>query len=177
MGLYASFGGSNMVNEAIRFFGIDSVDVIILCEIKCSDSVDLDLCLSLLWIKYIRDLGTIVPNGYNVSLGGEELGIPIGYLPTDTDYVKAYSSCNKDILDLFISKDNNKHPLCVNGKYTNIKHKFRVGQYRLNGDLVNTFASIRDAAHETGIAYSQIYNCLKGNTTKAAGYKWKKIDE
>lgn len=343
--MYEDYGGNSLLDSAILEYGYDSIDVDILREVRCSDGVDLDLCLSLLEIKYIREEGTLEPNGYNVSLGGEVLGIPVEYLTTDSSYIKSYYSRNKVLLsydldgrfiseycsisrfsyemgvsedsvrsyigkmkpfcgkmylrvkrydyipevievpkfevkervrykdvieervvervihkyvpalkydmngnfcgeyssksaacksftnsnncgwgeyhkgyilfkkvsddypdkiepyyilnkkilldyyvpaselsdkerlDEFISEDNSKHKLCIDGKYTNIKHQFKVYQYDLKGNLINTYESIRDASHETGIPYPQIYNCLRGATSKAAGFKWKKSDD
>lgn len=351
MKLYLRFDGANKaLSSAIEEFGWDNIDITVLSRIDCKDKVDLDLCLSILEIKYIRELGTLTPNGYNISLGGECLGIPVEYLTTDKeaikrfndgskavllydengDFVKEYPSiarcaydngwdedsvrgaigkskpyrdkffirfkrydyipnkielpkgyevrekvrikyknvikevkiekerevftytpalrydmngkfcgeyaskrealrsfsksnhvewgqyhngyiiykkkddsypmqiesyvefANKQIGEYYVPANElpdievhedwakvsslpnaNKTQLCVDGKYTNIKHQFKVYQYKLNGELVAEFDSIRDAAHETGIAYSQIYNCLNGRTKKAAGYLWK----
>lgn len=349
MQVYEKFPDSSNkeLSSAIREYGWDNMDIRILVELKVSDVVSLELCLSILEIRYIREMNTIMPNGYNISLGGEVLGIPIECLTTDKDFVKSYSTnakvllvydlrgdfveefpsiarfayekgveedsvrlfvgkmkpykeqwylrekrydyipnhievpyyevkervkykdvietrviekervvftyapalkydmngdfcgeysnkseaCrtflnnsnvgwaeyrngyilfkkvddnypkkiepyyilqkkvlkdyyvpadeleNKVILDTFSDIDNHKHALCVDGKYTNIKHQFRVGQYTLNGELVKSFDSIRDASHETGIRYSQIYACVKGTVRKANGFLWKKLDE
>lgn len=99
MGLYLRFNKSNKrLSDAFNEFGVDSVDISVLREVKCNDDVDLDLCLSILEIKYIRELGTVYPNGYNVSLGGEVLGVPVEHITTDSDYVKAYSSSEKCVL-------------------------------------------------------------------------------
>lgn len=348
LGLYERFGGSSSVDAAIKEFGWDVIDIQVLSDVECSDKVDLELCLGILEVKYIRDLCTLVPNGYNVSLGGECLGIPVDCITTDTDVVKRYCDGSKVILcydlngsfvkeydsiakcaydqgvdeevirkyvgrmrpfadkwylrfkrydyvptrievpiyevrervkyknvvkERIIEKDvtihtyipalrydmngkfcgeyksksdacktflknsscgwgvykngyilfkktNDEYPMeiepyvvlskkqlreyyvkadelpdlevfedsdgkyksakgmpkCVDGKYTNIKHKFKVYQCDLMGNVLNTYDSIRDASHETGIPYSQIYNCLKGTTTKAKGYKWKSDD-
>lgn len=349
IGIYEKFPNSSNkeLSSAIKEFGLGSVDIDILVEVKATDDVSLELCLSILEIRFIRELNTIFPNGYNVSFGGEVLGIPIEHLTTDKDFVKSYSTnakvllvydlrgdfveefpsisrfayekgveedsvrlfvgkmkpykeqwylrekrydyipnhievpyyevkervkykdvietrviekervvftyspalkydmngdfcgeyaskseaCrtflnnsnvgwaeyrngyilfkkvddnypkkiepyyilqkkvlkdyyvpadeleNKEILDTFSDIDNHKHALCVDGKYTNIKHQFRIGQYTLNGELVKTYDSIRDASHETGIRYSQIYSCVKGTVRKASGFLWKKLDE
>lgn len=353
IGLYLRFENTNkLLSEAISEFGWDNIEISVLSRVNCKDDVDLDLCLSLLEIKYIREVGSLSPNGYNVSLGGEILGIPIDCLTTDKDVIKSLTgsskcvlcydlegnfvkeypsiaSCaydngwdeelvrknigkskpyrdvyflrfkrydyvpnkillpkgyevkekvrikyknvveevriekerevftftpalmydmngkfvgefkskrealrsfsrsnnvdwgqyhngyiifkkrgdnypkeiesyvefaNKQLGDYYVPANElpdlkaphkdwsdvralpsqNKANLCVDGKYTNIKHQFKVYQYRLNGELVGEYDSIRDAAHETGISYAQIYNCLKGQTRKAAGYLWKK---
>lgn len=350
IGLYLRFDGSNKeLSRAIEEFGLGNVDISVLSRVDCKNKVDLELCLSILEVKYIRELGTLNPNGYNVSLGGECLGIPVECITTDKDVVNRLSNGSKGVLlyDLegnfvkeyvsiascaydngwdeevvryaigkhkpfynkfflrfkrydyapnkielpkgyevrervkyknvvkevivekerevftftpalkydmngkfcgeyaskrealrsfskshttnwgqyhngyiiFKKKDDNypkeiesyhvlskkqigdyyvpanelpdievheewskvslfhavnKAQLCVDGKYTNIKHQFKVYQCKLNGEVVATFDSIRDAAHETGISYAQIYNCLRGQTKKAAGYIWKK---
>ena len=349
MGLYLRFESTNKyLSEAIREFGWDSIEISVLSRVSCKDGVDLQLCLSILEIKYIRELCTLYPSGYNVSLGGECLGIPVEHLTTDKevvkrfsdgskcvlcydlngDFVKEYPSianiaydfgnseeairhsigkmkpfadkwflrfkrydyvperievpvwevrkrvkyknviqerivekekvvtsyihalkydmngdfcgefkskndarrtytksnnvkwgeyCNGYILfkkvsddypkkiedytvlskkqtkdyyvpaneleDIVIFKGDKKEsgfrgstfvPKCVDGKYTNIKHKFKVYQCDLSGNVLYVHDSIRDAADKSGISYSQIYNCLKGRTMKAAGFKWKK---
>lgn len=65
----------SLVCGAIAEFGLDSVDVEVLAEVSTADRGDLLLALSVLEIKYIRDVGTLAPNGYNVSVGGEILGL------------------------------------------------------------------------------------------------------
>lgn len=349
MGIYLRFdGGSKCLRGAIDEFGWDNIDIEVLSEVSCSDRVDLELSLSILEIRYIREYDSIKPNGYNVSLGGECLGIPVESITTDKDYISSFSVsekvvlcydlsgnfekeypsiarfsyehgvdedavrnyigknkpfkdkyflrvkrynyipqtiivpkvdvrekviykkiikeniierdrevytytpalkydmngkfcgeykskrealltfskkhsvgwgeyyngyiifkkrddnyptqiepyhilCNKqvgeyyvpacELADIEVHEDWSKvsdfpsapnSKLCVNGKYTNIKHKFKVYQYSMSGELINTFDSIRDAARETGISYPMIYNCLRGATKKAAGFIWKK---
>lgn len=349
LSLYLRFNHVNdALYSAIKEFGWDSIDVIILRRLDCADSIDLDICLSILEVKYIRDLCTLYPLGYNISIGGECLGIPIECITTDSSVIERHNKGSKSVLlydtdGLFVreydsisrcaydngwdedsvrsaigknkpfygkyflrlkrydyvpnkielpkgyevrervryknvvkevvvkkerevftytpalrydmngkfcgeykskssalrlytknhcvdwgryhngyilfkkrddnypleiepyhilskkvlgdyyvpasdlpdievnddwssvctSSNLNKVFLCVNGKYTNIKHKFKVYQCNLNGELVAEFDSIRDASHETGIGYSLIYNCLRGATKKAAGYLWK----
>lgn len=58
------------VDAAISKFGIDNVDVEIVCKVDGIKKSDLELVLSVLEIKYIRDIDTIYPKGYNVSSGG-----------------------------------------------------------------------------------------------------------
>lgn len=99
IGVYVRFGGSSRVNSAIEKFGIGSIDVKVLCRLDGLSSVDMELCLGILEIKYIRELGTIHPNGYNVSLGGELLGIPIEHLTTDSATIKSLLSGNKILLE------------------------------------------------------------------------------
>ena len=99
VGVYARFGGSSRVEEAIKEFGLDSIDLKVLCRVDGLSRVDMELCLSILEIKYIRELGTVFPNGLNVSLGGELLGIPIEHITTDKDTINSLLSGNKILLE------------------------------------------------------------------------------
>lgn len=121
--LYLRCNGANKyLSAAIAEFGFESIDISILSQIECRDKIDLDLCLSILEIKYIRELGSIYPNGYNVSLGGEVLGIPIEYLTTDKDTVKNFYDSSKGVL-----------------------------VYDLNGDFVMEYPSIARMAYDQGV--------------------------
>lgn len=119
--LYERFGGSNMVNSAIKEFGIDNIELRVLCKLVGLCRVDMELCLSILEIKYIRELGTIYPNGLNVSFGGELLGIPIEHLTTDENAIKSLLSGNKILLE-----------------------------YDTGGNFVKEYASIARFAYEKG---------------------------
>lgn len=122
MGLYLKFSKNNKyLSDAFNEFGLDCVDVSVLREVKCNDDIDLELCLSILEIKYIRELGTVYPNGYNVSLGGEVLGIPVEHLTTDANYTKSYYGIEKCVL-----------------------------VYDLEGKLVDEYPSIAKLAYDKG---------------------------
>lgn len=97
--LYSKFGGSSRVNAAISSFGLENVSLRVLCKVVGMSKVDTEICLSILEIKYIRDFGCIYPNGYNVSLGGELLGIPIKHMTTDSSTIKSLMSGNKILLE------------------------------------------------------------------------------
>lgn len=91
-------GTGGKVCDAISELGWDLVKFDVLVDVKGLDKVDTELCLSILEIKYIRELNTLFPNGYNVSLGGEALRIPPEYLTTDADAIKAFNSGSKALL-------------------------------------------------------------------------------
>lgn len=109
------------VVEALREFGFDAVGIRVLSEVSCSDKVDRELCLSLLEIKYIREIGSLYPNGYNVSLGGEVLGVPVEYLTTDEAVIKSLTGSSKVILE-----------------------------YGLDGKFIKEYSSISRYAYERG---------------------------
>lgn len=132
MGLYERFEStSNALGEAIKEFGLDSVDVKVLCELSCRDKVCLDLALSILEIKFIRDLDTLVPNGLNVSIGGECLGIPPEYVTTNSEVIEAYNNGAKVVL-------------C----------------YDLNGEFVMDYPSVAQCAYDNGVDEKDIRNSI-----------------
>lgn len=96
--LYVDYGGNVELSKAIEEFGIDSIELEVLQEVKCRNEVDLELCLGILEIKYIRELNTVSPNGYNISLGGEILGIPIEHITTDSEVIENYNKGNRALL-------------------------------------------------------------------------------
>ena len=61
-------------------------------------------------------------------------------------------------------------------KKNKVNLDYAVSQFRLNGEFVATYESIRDASTATGIPYPQIYNCVKGTTKRCQGYLWKRAD-
>lgn len=78
--------------------GLSNVHFVILSKIVGFDRCDTELCLSILEIKYIRELRTYYPDGYNVSLGGEVLGIPIEYLAVNKSQIDSFYASRKVIL-------------------------------------------------------------------------------
>ena len=144
LSLYESFSdiGNRMLSGAISEFGLGSIDVSVLSEVSCCSKVDLELCLSILEIKYIRELGTTdADNGYNVSFGGEVLGIPIEYLTTDEDAIKSYTTGSKSVL-----------------------------LYDENGDFVKEYPSIAMCAYDLGVDETLVKRCL--DTKKFFIGKW-----
>jgi hypothetical protein len=133
MSLYETFSkGNKELSSALVEFGFDCVDVSILSEVNNRNAVDLDLCLSILEVKYIREYGTTdADKGYNISFGGECLGIPIEYLTTDKDAIKRFY-------------DGSKVILC----------------YDLRGDFVEEHESIAKCAYHYGVDDETIRGCI-----------------
>lgn len=88
---------SSKVIDALREFGVSKVNVEILSEPKNLSDEDKDLVLSILELKYIRLNNCIYPDGYNVSVGGELLGIPCDCISTESS-VTPYSGGHKPVL-------------------------------------------------------------------------------
>lgn len=121
VGYTSEMSKDNKVVCALREYGFDAVDFRVLSSIKCNDKVDAEICLSILEIKYIREIGSIYPNGYNVSLGGEVLGIPIECITTDEATIKSLKGNSKVVLE-----------------------------YDLGGNFIKEYSSISRYAYERG---------------------------
>lgn len=111
---------STKVVEALRIFGTEGVTVDILSEPKNVSEKDKDLVLSILEIKYIRENDSIYPKGYNVSIGGEVLGIPSEHISINLCQ-SYYGGGNKPVL-----------------------------VYDLDGNFVQEFDSIEQCAYHLG---------------------------
>ena len=53
------------------------------------------------------------------------------------------------------------------------KRSIPVSQYDLQGKLINTYKSAREAGRQTGITQGSISHCIKGERYTAGGYVWK----
>lgn len=129
MGLYERtvlMGKTGQVMDALREFGFDSVVVSILCEPKNLQKDDMQLSLSVLEIKYIREFNTLSPNGYNVSIGGEILNIPADCISTVHNNAPYAGGCK---------------PILV---------------YDLDGNFVREFDSIEQCAYHFGVDSDQV---------------------
>lgn len=126
--------------SALSEFGIDNVDVSVVCEISTSAIDDVVLCLSILEIKYIREFDSIFPNGYNSGIGGELLGIPVDDISTSGnscqvlvydnmgDFQKSYPSKAMCCYDLGILEK--ELPRYIDkAKIYKGKYIFRAGRY------------------------------------------------
>ena len=69
-------GEGGKVCDALMEFGFSEVVLSVLASVSGMSKDDTELCLSILEIKYIREMDCVWPKGYNVSFGGEVLRIP-----------------------------------------------------------------------------------------------------
>lgn len=90
-------------------------------------------------------------------------------------------------------KDENKENNNVNNlEWCSVKYNISYGtatlrrskkmgktvcQYSLDGNLIKTYSSIREAARETGFCASSIGDCTRGNSHQSYGFIWKALDD
>lgn len=126
---------------AVRKFGLENLTWDIITSPKNVKEDDKELILSVLEIKYIRELDTVYPKGYNVSLGGEMLSIPIDCLPTNDigakailvydgegNFIKDYPSINRCAYDLGMNDEEVRKNLGKNNAFRG-KYIFREKKY------------------------------------------------
>lgn len=123
------------IRPLIDEFGAQNISLRILFSMSGQKKDDKDLCLSLMEIKYIRELGTLRPNGYNTSLGGEILGVPIEYLTTDKEVIRSYRQSCKSVLE-----------------------------YDKDGKFVKEYDSISRCAYEKGVDSDDIRYAMQHNS-------------
>lgn len=118
------------VMSALRDFGIGNVSWDILSCVDVRDVDDLELCLSILEIKYIRENDCIYPNGYNTSIGGELLCIPSDVIETRFG-VKSGDFASKSVL-----------------------------AYDIDGNFVAEYSSVNKCAYELGVEENRVKDVL-----------------
>ena len=62
------------------------------------------------------------------------------------------------------------------GGWSSLINDFAVSKYDLNGNIIDTYPSIKMAAYETGIAYSGIWANVFGRTRKTHGYIFRRAE-
>lgn len=134
MRIYLRYTDNGAAVEVKRF-GAENVEVEVLFSITGQRRDDTDAALSIIEIKYIRQLNTLKPNGYNTSIGGEVLGIPPEYITTDRLVIDAYYKANKQVLE-----------------------------YDLEGKFVREYESISRCAYEKGLSDDDIRSAFTRNT-------------
>lgn len=146
--------------------------------------------------KYIEELNTLKPNGYNMRTGGQGGCMwnakAVVCLTLDGEYVTRYRSageaeriggfCNSDVL------------LCCKGLQGRVKNRLfmfendykkfgtktyikpepnrmkKIVQCDLNGNLIERFKSVQEAARKTGILRSRISSAITNQAKTAGGY-------
>ena len=126
-------------------------------------------------IYYISKFNTMVPNGYNLSPGGEV------YERTD-EWRKHMSEAKMGNKSRTGMKNSEKHRKRMSelmkgntyGKVNAERYGKPVLQYTLDGELVAEYKTLCEAGRTTGIARNIIRGVLNGKFKQAGGYFWKR---
>ena len=185
------YKGSHEFYKAIKKYGFKSFEVEILAEV-------LQEQLDQMEIKYIQLFNTLIPNGYNISAGGQNIGKSkktrkvYQYSMTDGSFIKEWTSVveaernfhgSSNVLEnCLLGKTYTQWGYCwsylkmdkfpIHERIVNPKEK-KVEMYSLKGELLETFSSIAEAARKTGCERSAIKRCCRGELKSHGGYIWK----
>ena len=143
--------------------------------------------------NHINNLEQVTP-AYNRQHSLEQLHPELKTMVHQFDkagnYLATFSSINE--CARLLNLDSRHIANCINDKIASVKgyvfcdsldgfdkrkHKpvQQIGQYSLDGQLLNVYESITDASRKTGFSSSNIKNCLSGQYKTANGFKWKRI--
>ena len=145
---------------------------------------------------YIRELDTIFPNGYNMTIGGLSHSLvhsnPIVCLTLEGEYVKRYTSaaqvkyedgyCHSDVLDCCkgrIGRCKDRVFMFEQDYLDNGPRIYRkpepngmksIVQCDLQGNFVAKYKSVNEAAEQTNSCRTTISGCLIGDYKSANGF-------
>lgn len=183
---------------AMRKYGVDNFSVESL-ESVTSDSKDgLKSILNDREIFYVASKNTYKPNGYNMTAGGyafaEHVAVPVVQVLSSGEIIAFYASMQDAESALDIPYGSIKRALHSNAHYANgffwyqnENNQDRVGsfigeqqrnditavyQFNLSGELIQSFSSLTEAEHETGINHAKISAVCSGRRKSTGGYVW-----
>jgi len=173
--------GSNCryLKSAINKYGVDNFEFKLVC-------ITFDNQLDNMEIKYIEQYNSLVPNGYNLRLGGNsgrhnaetkqkisetlknryqnglihprnQLGIPHSEIS------------KKKISEILKGRKMSQESI---NKRTISRRKNKIIQLDIDGNRLNSFDSCKEAAEYIGISLNSINLCCIGKAKTAKGYVW-----
>jgi len=193
--IYDSFNGSECyLHRSMRRNGVDNFHFQI---IDCCNNPDE---LNEMEIEYISEFNTYYGEGYNSTLGGE--GCSGRVMSDETKKKISQKAKNRTISTEHRKKiteklkgrkvsDETKQKMSVSHKGKKLskehiiklsenskgKNSKRVAQFSLSGELLNTYDSVKEAAHTTKSPYSHICGvCSRAKYRKSAGgFIWRYV--
>lgn len=168
-------GYSFILHKAFRKYGIDNFIIEEVEEIDNSMLNDRE-------IYWINAYSSMIPNGYNMTFGGEG-SVKINYdlvysLWDDGNSIAQIAKIvNHSISQIrHILLDYNNFSVEANAQRTIDATKKKVGQYDKNtNELIKIHDSIKDAAAAVNVDRSCISRCCSGKKKSSRGFVWKFI--
>jgi group I intron endonuclease len=174
--------GSNCryLKSAINKYGLDNFEFKLVC-------ITFDNQLDNMEIKYIEQYNSLVPNGYNLRLGGnsgrhnaetkQKISETLknryknGLIPPRSQLGIPHSEITKKK----ISESLKGHKLSQESinKWIISRRKNKIIQFDIHGNRLNSFDSCKEAGEYIGASLSSICQCCNGKTKTAKGFVWK----
>ena len=170
-------GYSFILHKAFRKYGFNNFIVEEIEEVENS-------LLNNREIYWINFYNSIIPNGYNMTFGGEgSIKIDYELVYKLWDEGKSISQIAKILnhsiaqLKTILSNYDN-FDINENNQRTIDATKKRVGQYDKNTNtLIAIYDSIKDAANTVNVDRSCISRCCSGKKKSSRGYIWRFIND
>ena len=169
------------LKSAFKKYGVDNFEFQLVC-------ITVDNCLDDMEIKYIEHYNCLVPNGYNLRLGGnsgkhnEETKRKIGEALKNR-YKNGLvhpqlgkhpsEETRKKLSEAKKGKKHNQKSIEKRIITQRIKRNRQIVQFDLQGNRLNTFESCKEAGEYMGTTTSNINRCCLGKTKTSKGYIWK----
>lgn len=150
--------------------------------------------------EYIKKYNSIVPNGYNLTSGGEGGGF-YGKKHSDETILRITKASKQKYIDNPELREKNSNRLKVLYKnpenieklkksmknssiFSNLKKnengfgfaKIKVKQYTINGEFIKEYNSMKEAGEAVNMTYRNISKCINGKQKTCAGFKWIKSE-
>ena len=174
--------GSNCryLKSAINKYGVDNFDFKLVC-------ITFDNLLDNMEIKYIEQYNCLVPNGYNLRLGGnsgrhnaetkQKISETLkkrydnGLIHSKPQLGKPHSEIHKKKLSE-ANKGKRRSQETIN-KMILSRRKNKIIQFDILGNRLNSFDSCKEAGEYIGTTKANINHCCTGKRKTAKGYVWK----
>lgn len=132
----------SVIGNAIKKYGWDNFDAEI---IDTATNIEELNRKEIYWIGYYKSL---VPNGYNIEIGGKNA-------PNGEDIRRKIAIANKG---RFLGEKSSKSK--------------KVYKFSLDGKFICEYGSVREASRKNNISNSQISSVCRGEHFIAKGYRW-----
>jgi len=171
------------LKSAFKKYGIKNFDFQLVC-------ITFDNQLDDMEIKYIEQYNCLVPNGYNIRLGGnsgkhhEETKRKIGetlktkhkngMVHSMPQLGKPHNQITKQKISDTLKGRKRTQESIDKGIITKInKRNMKIIQFDIEGNRLNSFDTCKDAAEYIGCSPSIIGRCCNGKHKTSKGYIWK----
>ena len=188
------------IHKAIKKYGAENFSLLELVKVESLDLYDLQTKLNNLECHYIEELSTLVPNGYNITRGGnnisEKMKIPVDQYTKDGIYIATYNSVANAMINTTNKLDGySLISKCCKGqrctaygyvwrycgepfdKYSVVtKRQYPVDVYSRDGIFIGSYRGILEGLRELNLPESShvgVGRCCNGEIGISCGYVWR----
>lgn len=183
------------LHRAILKYGKDNFEIKEICCLSSSDKYELRSLLDSEEVRYIKEFGSMVPNGYNITPGGYFVSpdrcMNVFCFTMDGVFVSEFESLAEaeritGVPHTCISRAVNKVDRQSAGGFlwskTSTPPEYTIDfgsdkrrpiiQMDSDGNIVHKWPSIIEAAKSLGLQPSLIGHCCRGNRKSTGGFRW-----